>query len=309
MAFPKQYFNVNMMRIPHKPRPQSPLAWLTFLKFSLLALPALLVGCSGTDLLNRLTPSSTYVKTANLAYGPNPRMKLDVYQPASQPQHAPVVVFFYGGSWNSGDRADYTFVGEALAARGIIAVIADYRLYPEVRYPDFLKDCAAAVAWTFREVAHYGGDTQRIFVAGHSAGAYNAAMLAYDERLLAPFQLKPQQLRGFIGLAGPYNFLPIETEEVKPVFDFPNTSPDTQPINHVQASAPKTLLIAAVKDSFVNPQRNTQMLAAKLRAMGVSVTVQMHERVNHLTLIGAMARPLRILAPVDQEVTDFVLNN
>ncbi len=273
-----------------------------------LAIIGLLSGCSVTDVINRLTPSD-YVKTADIAYGENPRMRLDVYQPLSKPAHAPAVVFFYGGSWNSGDRKDYVFVGEALAARGIIAVIADYRLYPEVRYPGFLQDCATAMAWTFRNIAAYGGDTQRIFVAGHSAGAYNAAMLAYDPRWLGAQGLKPQQLRGFIGLAGPYNFLPIETEAVKPVFDFPNTPADSQPIAHVSHDAPKTLLIAAKDDTYVFTERNTQKLAAKLREAGVDVQVKVHSGVSHITLLGAVAKPLRFLAPVEQEFTDFVLKN
>lgn len=273
-----------------------------------LAVVVLLSGCSVTDVINRLTPSD-YVKTADIAYGENPRMRLDVYQPLSKPIQAPVVVFFYGGSWNSGDRKDYLFVGEALAARGIIAVIADYRLYPEVRYPGFLQDCAAAMAWTFRHIPAYGGDTRRIFVAGHSAGAYNAAMLAYDPRWLGAEGLKPQQLRGFIGLAGPYNFLPIETEAVKPVFDFPNTHADSQPIEHVSPGAPKTLLIAAENDSYVHTERNTRKLAAKLHEAGVDVTVKVHEGVSHITLLGAVAGPLRFLAPVEQEFTDFVLSS
>lgn len=274
-----------------------------------IALAALVSGCSGTQLINSLTPGDSFVETADVAYGANPRMRLDVYRPNSVPVdgRAPVVVFFYGGSWRTGSKSDYRFAAEALAERGIVTVVADYRLYPEVRYPDFLRNCAQAVAWAFKEIGAYGGDPKRIFVAGHSAGAYNAAMIAYDSRWLAPFGIEPAQLRGFIGLAGPYNFLPIKDEGVKEVFDWPDTPPDSQPINHVAENAPPSLLIAAQNDTFVYPERNTEPLAARLRAAGADVTVRIHSGVSHVTLIGAMSRPLRGLAPVAQEFADFVL--
>ena len=274
-----------------------------------IALAALVSGCSGAQIVNSLTPDDIFVETADIAYGANPRMRLDVYRPISVPVdgHAPVVVFFYGGSWRTGSKSDYLFAAEALAERGIVTVVADYRVYPEVRYPDFLPDCALAVAWAFKEIGAYGGDAKRIFVAGHSAGAYNAAMIAYDPRWLAPFGIKPSQLRGFIGLAGPYNFLPIEDEGVKLVFGWPGTPADSQPINHVTKDSPPSLLIAAQKDTFVYPEKNTEPLAARLQAVGADVTVRIHSGVSHVTLMGAMSRPLRGLAPVAQEFGDFVL--
>ena len=118
-----------------------------------------------------------------------------------------MVVFFYGGSWNSGSRDDYGFVGEALASRGIVVVIADYRLYPQVRYPAFLQDNAHAVAWTYQHIAEHGGDPHQLYVMGHSSGAYNASMLALDPRWLKAVNLSPTMLKGWIGLAGPYDFL------------------------------------------------------------------------------------------------------
>jgi acetyl esterase/lipase len=273
----------------------------------------LLAGCSGagTRVIDALTPSGAYVATTDLAYGDGRRRKLDVYVPKqlAAGTKAPVVVFFYGGSWRFGDKADYRFVAEALTSRGIIAVIADYRVFPEVSYPSFIDDTAAAVAWTCREIARYGGDPQRIFIAGHSAGAYDAAMVAFDPRWLAKYDLKPQQLRGFIGLAGPYNFLPIVDEGVKEVFHWPDTPPDSQPINHVAKDSIPSLLIAAKKDTFVYPDQNTIPMSDKLKADGIDVTVTIHSGVNHITLVGSMARPLRFLAPVEREFTDFVLTH
>jgi acetyl esterase/lipase len=134
-----------------------------------------------------------------------------------------VVVFFYGGSWNSGSRVDYRFVGEALASRGIVTVVADYRLYPQVRYPLFLRDGARAVAWTKAHIREFSGNPQRLYVMGHSSGGYNAAMLALDGEWLAAVGMSPRDLRGWIGLAGPNDFLPIKNPEVRPVFYWPDS--------------------------------------------------------------------------------------
>jgi acetyl esterase/lipase len=281
------------------------------IRFAVALATTVLAACSGTRIVDALTPSSAYVATTDIAYGDGPRRKLDVYVPAALAPgaKAPVVVFFYGGSWRFGEKADYRFVGTALAAKGIIAVIADYRLFPEVSYPEFLVDTAQAVAWTHREIARYGGDVDRIFIAGHSAGAYDAAMVAFDPRWLAPYGLKPSQFRGFVGLAGPYNFLPIVDEGVKEVFHWPDTPPDSQPINHVTKDSLPSLLIAAKKDTFVYPEQNTEPMGARLKSAGVDATVIEHGGVNHVTLMGSMARPLRFLAPVEREFTEFVLSH
>lgn len=281
------------------------------------AVLAAVTACSPIKVLNALTPGSGYTKNTGLAYGPDPRNLLDIYVPATKngdaqvqvaggSAAAPVVVFFYGGSWNSGSRIDYDFVGQALAARGIVTVIADYRLYPQVRYPLFIEDGAQAVGWVAQHIASYGGDPHRLFVMGHSSGAYNAAMLALDPQYLTAVHMQPADLRGWIGLAGPYDFLPIENPDVRPVFFFPDSPPASQPINHVTAQAPNTLLIAANKDKLVNPVRNTGGLAEKLRRAGVPVQEQYYDGVSHATLIASFSRPLRSLAPALERVVGFI---
>jgi len=268
--------------------------------------------CSPLAIVDALTPNDTYISTPNIDYGNDPRQKLDVYRPrpttdAQGPQDGyPVVVFFYGGTWTNGDRKDYRFVGEALASRGIVAIVADYRLYPQVRYPDFLTDCAQAVAWALREAAGYGGDAAHLYVMGHSSGAYNAAMLALDPRWLATVSLAPSALAGWIGLAGPYDFLPMTNVEAQPVFYHPDYPAGSQPIDYASTAAPRTFLAAGDSDATVNPARNTQQMAKKLRAVGVPVTLRIYPSVNHYTLIGAFARPLRVLDPVLEDVVKFV---
>ncbi|MFW0758548.1 alpha/beta hydrolase [Pseudomonas sp. H11T01] len=275
-----------------------------------LALTGLLLAavtaCSPLKLLNSLTPSSTFNKTSGIAYGSDPRQKLDVYTPKQGLKSAPVVVFFYGGSWNSGSRDDYSFVGEALASRGIVTVVADYRLYPQVRYPLFLEDGAQAVAWTHEHIHQFSGDPQRLYLMGHSSGAYNVAMLALDPDFLGAVGMTPHNLSGWIGLAGPYDFLPIVNPEVRPVFFYPDSPPDSQPINHVSRGAPPALLMASRDDDVVNPTRNTGGLARKLRLAGVPVQDLYFSHTSHATLVAAMSRPLRRLAPVLDEVAAFI---
>lgn len=216
-----------------------------------------------------------------------------------------MVVFFYGGNWDSGERADYLFAGEALAAKGYVAVIPDYRLYPEVRFPDFLADSAQAVRWVFEHIAEFGGDPQRVFVMGHSAGAYNAAMLALNPAYLRSAGADPRRVRGFIGLAGPYDFLPLTGPITKAVLGFPDTPITTQPIHFVSSNAPPVLLVTGAQDDVVN-LGNSARLAARLQQHGVNARVIVYPTMGHRTLLGALAAPLRGLGPVLDDVATFV---
>jgi len=188
----------------------------------------------------------------------------------------------------------------------VVVVIADHRLSPEVRYPDFLADCAAATAWAWSQARTFGADPQRLFLMGHSAGAYNAAMLALDARWLHAVGRLPSRLAGWVGLAGVYDFLPIRNPEVQQAFGWPGTPADSQPLAHVSRVAPPALLLAPRNDDVVDPVRNTQGLADRLRAAGAPVQAQLLGGVNHATLPAAMARPLRWMAPVLPQVLAFV---
>ena len=279
-------------------------------------LPALLTACSVLDVLNATVPVDTYRSFANVPYGDQPRQKLDVYLP-SQPLAdkaltaggAPLVVFFYGGNWTNGNRADYRFVGEALAAQGIAVVVADYRLSPEFRYPVFLQDSALAMRWAFDNAQKYGADPTRIFVMGHSAGAYNAAMLALDKRWLTAVGLSPARLAGWIGLAGPYDFLPIGDRKTQVAFEWPNTPPDSQALFHASSASPPALLLAPVNDSLVNTQRSTVGMSQRLKSSGVRVESELYDTVSHITIVATMASVFKSRAPVLERVTAFVQSN
>lgn len=276
-----------------------------FLRAALAGAAGVLAGCSPVRIVNALVPSDTYTRTRGIAYADHERLKLDVYRPAAGAAAAPVIVFFYGGNWNTGSREDYVFVGEALASRGFVAVLPDYRLYPEVRFPEFLHDCARAVRWAQAHAHEYGGDAQRQFVMGHSAGAYNAAMLAYDPQYLRRAEAERARVRGMIGLAGPYDFLPLQSTVTRGVFGYPDTPPATQPINHVTPDDPPALLVSGTDDAVVDPG-NVRRFAARLRAHGVAVETAFYPGLGHSRLAGALAAPFRGFAPVLDDVTRFV---
>jgi acetyl esterase/lipase len=273
---------------------------------ALAALTAPLAGCSASGVLDALISRSSYRGREGVAYGPHPRQKLDLFLPLDASRPRALAVFFYGGSWTRGERAGYRFVGEALASHGVAAIVADYRLSPEVRYPVFLEDCALAVKWAFDNTLALGVDPARVHLMGHSAGAYNAAMLALDGRWLKAVNLVPRQLAGWIGIAGPYDFLPIQNPDTQVAFNWPATRPETQPLAHVSPIAPPALLLAAREDEVVNPQRSTVGLALALRKAGVAVRHRLYDRVSHATVLAAIAGPLDWLAPVRADVLAFL---
>ena len=261
------------------------------------ALPAALAGCSPTDLINA-TVSGRGIAVQDAAYAPGPSGGLTVYRPDTP--SGPLVVFIYGGAWRTGRRGDYAFVARPLAARGITVVVPDYRLFPEVRFPSFLEDNARATAWALANAASLGADPARVFLMGHSAGAYNVAMLALDPRWLAAAGTSRDRLAGAIGLAGPYDFLPMLGPE-REVFA-PDPGPATQPITYVDGHNPPLTLLAGEDDDTVQP-RNTTALAARVRQAGGPVTEKLYPGLGHIGIITAMAPIFAARAPVLDDVT------
>ena len=261
--------------------------------------------CSPTALLNAVAPRDGVSVTSGIPYAPGDRHALDLYAPAAA-RDAPVVVFLYGGGWESGDRGMYRFVGASLAAAGVVCAIPDYRVWPEVRSPLFLDDAAQAVAWTQANVTSHGGDPRRLFLMGHSAGAQMATMLALDPSYLGTVGMNPaRDLRGVVGLSGPYDFLPLVSPTLKSIFGPEDTWPQSQPINFVTPGAPTMFLATGDADTTVLP-RNTERLAARLRADGDAVETTVYPGVGHAAVIGAFAAPLTFIAPVRRDVLRFI---
>ncbi len=263
----------------------------------------LLTGCSPATVLNLLAWQTGFAITRSVPYATGARRTLDIYRPDGTTA-SPVIVFFYGGSWQSGSKRIYKFVAVALARQGYLVVIPDYRVYPPTRYPGFLEDGALALRWAKDNATRFGGNPNKLFVMGHSAGAYIAAMLALDGRWLKAVNMTPDRdITGLIGISGPYDFLPLRSETLRTIFGSANDAM-TQPIAHVSPGAPPALLATGSDDQIVDPG-NSARLAARLQAAGDAATVLTYPRVGHLGIIGAFAWPLRFLAPVLSDVDAF----
>ncbi len=260
-------------------------------------------GCSPLQILNDLAPAR--LAANGVPYGDGPRRSLDVYVPGGGGGPFPVLVFLYGGDWDSGNRAMYRFLGGAFAQQGFVTVVPDYRLFPETRFPGFLQDNAAALRWTRDTIGQYGGASGPIFLMGHSAGAYNAAMLALDAQWLAAVGMRRTDLRGTMALAGPYDFLPLDTDELRAIFGPPDQLARTQPINFVDGKAAPMLLLAGSTDTTVNPA-NTLRLAARIQQAGGSVQDRIYPGVQHEEIVGAIGEPFRFIAPTLRDCVAFM---
>jgi len=261
-----------------------------------------LVGCSPLGILNATVSSDGYTSTLNQAYGKQPRQRLDIHVPNQVTENADVVVFYYGGRWQSGNKDQYAFVADAFTSKGIITVLPDYRLYPDVDWADFIKDGASAYQWVVKNISKYKGNPKRIFVMGHSAGAHISAMVAVDESLLDKGTKRPC---GFIGLAGPYDFLPIRDADVIQVFSSAKDLKDTQPITFVNKMDPAMLLMHGTDDVSVNIG-NTTRLATRVLDLGGVVKTKIYDGVDHIDILISLSSTFRHVSPVLSDSVAFM---
>jgi acetyl esterase/lipase len=252
---------------------------------------------------NAPTVRGPFDRHADIAYGTGERRRLDVYVPRGASDR-PVIVFWYGGTWTSGSKSKYRFVGAALANLGFVAVLPDYRLYPEVRFPAFVEDAAQALVWTHEHAREFGGDPQRIFVMGHSAGAHQAAMLAYDERWLARAGGDRGWIRGLIGLSGPYWLTP-NSAELNKIFSAPYKPADWQPGRYAGRNAPPSILFHGRADTVVIPDHSIALYAI-LRQAGVDSELELYPRLGHVDTLAALSLPARRRAPLLDAVKAFI---
>ena len=237
--------------------------------------------------------AATRKVASDVAYGSDPRQKLDIYAPAEATgEFRPLLVFFHGGGWYKGNRESYGFAGRAYAAQGFVVAVPSYRLVPDHIFPDFLEDGAAAVAKARSLAARYGADPDRIVLAGHSAGAHIAAMIALDPEYLAASGVPMTAIKGVAGLSGPYNFLPLDKESSINAMGKARPAEITQPIHYVSATSPPMLLITGSADTTVKPH-NAYDLAKALKAAGRDGEVKDYPGLDHEDIIMALSRPFR----------------
>lgn len=272
----------------------------------LMLVVAGLTGCTGLQLLNATVSHQGYVRTTNIPYGAERRQKLDVYLPKKMVPPAKVVIFYYGGSWRGGNKTDYRFVAQALTARGFIVVLPDYRVCPAVIFPAFVEDGASAVRWVRDNISTYGGDTNQIYLMGHSAGSHIAALLTLDAHYLKAVGLDRKVIRATATLSGPYDFTPNPLD--RPVFGMETNqtaiNPNIEPITFVDGKEPPMLLVQGLRDKIVAPS-NAANLAARIRELGGEVDYITYPKRGHASVVVALVWPYQWLAPVLDDVTEF----
>lgn len=298
----RQFVDARYHTAPMNPCKTMISRWLVVLG---CAVAGLLAGCTSPQSLNRFSSDKGFQLTENLPYDREHGLGLDVYYP---PQGAarPVVVFFYGGRWQSGDKAEYRFVGQALASRGFVAVIPNVRKYPQVRFPEFVYDGARALRWARDNAQNYGGDADKLFVMGHSSGAHIAAMLALNEEYLKKLGGSRSWLRGMIGLAGAYDFMPITAPDLRDLFGPVDRFQYSQPIYYVDGNNPPLLLIHG-RDDEVLWVTNTTKLARAVAKAGGAVETVIYDKLSHEMIIASLASFLRGRADVLDNIEEFVL--
>jgi acetyl esterase/lipase len=260
-----------------------------------------LAGCTriGLVVANASVDSSTIT---SVQFDREHALSLDVHRPKAVNGKSAVVVFFYGGSWRNSTRRDYRFIGQSLARAGFLVIVPDYRKAPQVVFPAFIEDSARAVAWARQHAAEYGGDPSRIFLIGHSSGAHMAALLGTDGHFLRAVGMQPRDLAGIVGLAGPYDFLPLTDPDLKQVFGAASEWPKSQPVNFVDGDEPPFLLFQGTADTLVQPG-NAPSLAARLRAANEPVELRMLDGTSHA---GLLVDLLRDASPVRKDVLRYM---
>ena len=265
-----------------------------------MALAALLLSaCAGPGLLNTLArdPDRATTVVTDVAYGEDARQALDLYVPSREGPH-PILMFVHGGSWATGAKEPYAFAGKRFAAEGFVTSVPSYRLTPEGAYPAFMADMAAALARTLEAATEHGGDPQRVFLVGHSAGAYNVVQLALAPEFLAAEGLTTDVIDAVAGLSGPYDFLPLDPGAAQDAFGSASDLEATQPVNRVEPGAPPMILVTGTEDTVVRP-RNADALAERLRAVGTPVRVVRYEGADHVKPVVAIAFPNRLPVVAD----------
>jgi acetyl esterase/lipase len=277
----------------------------TLIRLGVVVLVLLIAGCSTSQFLLANAPTAFHSldRHLDLPYGEDPRQRVDVYAPR-QAVNRPIVIFWYGGSWTKGSKAQYRFVGTTLAERGFVAVLPDYRLYPQVAFPLFDEDGARAVAWVEQHAKEFGGDPRHIVLMGHSAGGHTAAFLAFNHAFLQKFGADPRSISGLVGLSGTYVLVP-DTDTLRATFPPPFTERDWQPISFVDASAPPTLLLHGLDDKEVLPQEAIELRDALVRNQ-VRVDLHLYPHRGHGDTVAPFAFLARWRTPAVTDTIAFI---
>ena len=265
---------------------------------------------AGLRVINALARSGRYRVYTDVPYGADDRNRLDYYirtDTAEDPVHArPLVLFFYGGNWQSGRRQDYRFVADTLCKMGCDVIVPDYRLYPEVRFSGIIDDVSLAATWLFQNKQIDPG--RPIFIMGHSAGAQLGSLLCLNQALLSHIDAVERRIAGFIGLSGPYDFYPYTEESHWDLFSPERAYPNSQAVNFVRAGGPPLYLLHGKEDSRVR-RGHSKSLMEKQIAAGGDASREVYEGVGHVDMVVSFSVFHRRKSQAVKDVENFILRS
>jgi acetyl esterase/lipase len=279
---------------------------LAYLLCFLLLIGGLLYHFAALKVFNFLVPQDqgSELLASGVAYGVEPDQTLYVFRPKQAKPNLPILIFVHGGSWQEGNAADYGFVGRAFAAQGFVTFVINYRKHPKYPYPSFVQDVAMSLKWISSNAARFGGDAQKIFLVGHSAGAYDVALAVLDQHYFEEAGAKADSVRGVATLAGPFDFLPLDSDITQEVFGKITDLQNTQPIRFVRKDAPPFLILHGSADKTVYP-KNAKSLFKHFTDIGAPAKLIEYQGVSHVGILLYIAKPLRGNAPVLSDIVTF----
>jgi acetyl esterase/lipase len=260
-------------------------------------------GRSPAALLNFGVPRTGYQVERDIVYGPHPRHRIDLYVPQEGDKRegrAPTILFFYGGAFRAGRKSECRFVGQALTKAGMTVAVPDYRIYPEARFPNFLQDGAMAAAKVLQLNFASGG----LFLMGHSAGAYIAAMLGANESYLRACGVAPSSIGGVIALSGRYHDSALQDAIAEAIFCGPARD-ETRPASFLGDDCPPYFLAVGARESRTVLASKTE-LAAHLRRTGNEVEEHIYAGLGHAGIVAALTPRQRTRAPVWKDIVRFI---
>lgn len=264
---------------------------------SIAGLAMMIAGCSAAGVLNGITPSGSFDRDKDIAYGDLDRQTMDIYRAVEPKADAPVIVFVYGGGWTDGSKGMYKFVAEAFTQEGFDVVIPDYRLYPDSVYPDMITDTGAAV----QAIAARFPDRPLVLV-GHSAGGYNVTMTAMAPDLSGLDAC--ERVAGIVSLAAPTGAFPMTDEPYLSIFP-DHFKSDDAPMGRTMDAMPPIMLVNGKDDTTVG-YKNATVLGEALDKQGLRNQVVIYDDMNHIDPVRVLSRFFDGGSPLKSDIFDFI---
>ncbi|MBO6521934.1 MAG: alpha/beta hydrolase [Rhodospirillales bacterium] len=221
--------------------------------------------------------------TFDIPFGDTPAEVLDVYPAHESDDAAPVLIFFHGGYWFSRHKNDFRYIPVGFAPAGAMVVVVNYALVPDVDLPELVRQCRASVAWTCKNAAEHGGDPNRIYISGHSAGGHITAMMNATD--WSEWDVDPGAIKGSMAISGLYDLEPIRLNYMNPTLGFtPEIVSTLSPI-HLKPTVNAPIVFAVGGAETPEFHRHNKMLSGPWAQAGMACEEITVPDLNHFTIL------------------------